>query len=224
MPKPFAELSFLTRNVQPFEYTRNGVTFKLLIDIDAFTSEYFRTVRKRSRDRIALLSEEDRVARQKFLGELLEAEKEKLQAKEAEKPEVEAASVSPELTIEALEKRLNLPALVDPDAATLHLEIEAKALETKKSILIELLRGDLDDEHPDGDEGSGVLVGWEIPNVEIKCTRESLMVIPTRGLIDLWEFVSDKAHTVKKNQDKRPETSPTTNAGLQASQSNGQIM
>lgn len=212
MSKQFAELSFFSRNVQPHEYQRGNVTLTLEIDIDAFTSDYFRAVRSRMRERFAKLATQDRESRDKMIAELIEKENAKPAISETQSVP-EGIALIPELTPEVMEKRLNLPDIVDPDQVTAYLEVEAKSLETKKDILIELLRGDLDDTHEDGSEGSGVLVEWNIPNVDIKCTRETLQALSPRALEDLWEFCASKARTVKKTKDETSQMMSEITAG-----------
>ena len=228
MDKLFSGLSFLSRNVQTYEYQRGKVTLQLDIDIDAFTGDYFRAVQKRMRERFVILAEQDKVARDEIIATMLSEETKRFEEEQAananpvlELSTDEGAKAAP--TAESIAARLNLPPIVNPDDATAFLGAEARSLDTKKEILIEMLRGDLDDLHEDENEGSGVLVSWILPNVDIKCTRDSLRALPPRALEELWEFCSEKAKTVKKSKAATTQMiSAITGVGSQESRSNGQ--
>lgn len=210
-----ALMSSLSKNIQTYTYLRGKVELELEVDIDAFTSDYFRAVRKRMKERFATLVAQDAMAREKMITTIVEEHNKKAEDAKAETAIAVAGQELKQnlLTREEVEKKLDLPPLIDPEAATAYLENEAKSLDTKKDILIELLRGDLD-ENP---EGSGVLVSWKIPNVDVPCTRESLRALSPRALDELWEFCSEKANTVKKTpaSPNNQTTSGTTGAGSQ---------
>jgi hypothetical protein len=181
------ELSALSENVIPVPYEHGDDTLQLQVNIDAFTPEFWREMKKRAEEKFKALELEIKKAVQ-----------------EAKTPEVKGQRKSKKLTkaqkAEEAERQFKAEVTAQLDS----IEGRARQLEAERETNIEFLI-------------PHVLKGWDATDqgVPVVLSKEVLTPLPPRLIQDIFDTCVRAAKTVKKRVDQEDgeETLPTTATG-----------